>query len=73
MLRIKSFNELNMMIKNHEFSKLVPRGTKLPQVDAIVRAKNNNINSLRLARKTVNKTKAVDVWEDEKGFEKVEI
>jgi len=35
LLRIKSFNELNLMIKNHEFSKLVPRGTKLPQIDAI--------------------------------------
>ena len=29
LLRIKSFNELNFMIKNHEFSKLFPRGTKL--------------------------------------------
>ena len=35
LLRIKSFNELNLMIKNNEFSKLYPRGTKLPQVDAI--------------------------------------
>jgi len=35
LLRIKSFNELNLMIKNNEFSKLVPRGTKLPQIDAI--------------------------------------
>ena len=35
LLRIRSFNELNLMIKNHEFSKLLPRGTKLPQVDAI--------------------------------------
>jgi len=35
LLRVKSFNELNLMIKNHEFSKLFPRGTKLPQVDAI--------------------------------------
>ena len=28
---------------------------------------------MRLARKTVNKTEAVDVWECEKGFEKVEV
>ena len=35
LLRIKSFNELNFMIKSHEFSKLVPRRTKLAQVDAI--------------------------------------
>jgi len=31
--RIKSFNELSLMIKNHEFSQLFPRGTKLPQID----------------------------------------
>ncbi|WP_242947424.1 transposase [Desulfosporosinus lacus] len=42
-------------------------------IDVIVRAKNNNNNSLRLAKKTVNKTDAVEVWEDEKGFEKVEV
>ncbi|KLU66406.1 transposase DDE domain protein [Desulfosporosinus acididurans] len=35
LLRIKSFNELNFMIKNNEFSKLFPRGTKLPKIDAI--------------------------------------
>jgi len=35
LLRIKSFNELNLMIKNNEFSKLFPRGTKLPSIDAI--------------------------------------
>ncbi|MDT3701233.1 MAG: hypothetical protein RO469_17680 [Thermincola sp.] len=35
LLRIKSFNELNLMIKNHEFRQLFPRGTKLSQVDAI--------------------------------------
>ena len=28
---------------------------------------------MRLARKTVNKTEAVEVWECEKGFEKVEV
>lgn len=35
LLRIKSFNELNLMIQNHEFSQLFPRGTKLPKIDAI--------------------------------------
>ncbi|OOM72226.1 hypothetical protein [Clostridium sp. BL-8] len=35
LLRIKSFNELNLMIKNNEFSKLFPRGTRLLLVDAI--------------------------------------
>jgi hypothetical protein len=42
-------------------------------VDAIVRAKNNNNKSLRLAKKTANKTAAVEVWVDEQGFEKVEV
>lgn len=42
-------------------------------VITIIRAKNNNNNSLRLAKKTVNKTEAVEVWECEKGFEKVEV
>jgi hypothetical protein len=35
LLRIRSFNELNFMIKNREFSQLFPRGTKLPKTDAI--------------------------------------
>jgi len=42
-------------------------------IDAVVRAKNNNNRSLRLAKSKVNKTEAVDVWEDEKGFEKVNV
>jgi len=42
-------------------------------IDAIIRAKNNNNNSLRQVKKKVNKTEAVEVWESEKGFEKVEI
>jgi len=32
---MKSFNELSLFIKNREFSQLFPRGTKLPQIDAI--------------------------------------
>ncbi len=35
LLRIKSFNELSFMIKNHEFRQLFSRETKLPQLDAI--------------------------------------
>ena len=35
LLRVKSFNELNLMIKNNEFNKLFPRGMKTPKVDAI--------------------------------------
>ena len=42
-------------------------------INAIVRAKNNNNNSLRLVKKKVNKSEAVDVWEDEKGFEEVKV
>ncbi|WP_243450470.1 spermidine/putrescine ABC transporter substrate-binding protein [Desulfosporosinus sp. Sb-LF] len=42
-------------------------------IDAIVRAKNNNNKSLRLAKKAANKTEAVEVWVDEQGFEKVEV
>jgi len=42
-------------------------------IDVIIRAKNNNNNSLRLARKTVNQTEAVEVWECEKGSEKIEV
>jgi hypothetical protein len=32
---MKSLNELNLMIKNNEFSKLFPRNTRLPMVDTI--------------------------------------
>lgn len=35
LLRIKSFNELNLMIKNNEFIKLFKLGTKLPLIDTI--------------------------------------
>ncbi|AET68632.1 spermidine/putrescine-binding periplasmic protein [Desulfosporosinus orientis DSM 765] len=42
-------------------------------IDTIVRAKNNNNRSLRFVKKKTNKSVAVDIWEDEKGFKKVEI
>jgi len=35
LLRIKSFNELNCMLKENEFARLFPTGTKLPMIDAI--------------------------------------
>lgn len=35
LLRIRSFNELNNMIKDNEFQKLYKRGTKIPKNDAI--------------------------------------
>ncbi len=35
LLRIKSFNELNCMLKENEFIRLFPAGTRLPMIDAI--------------------------------------
>ncbi len=34
-LRIRSFNELNNMIKDNEFRNVVPNGVKLPKIDSI--------------------------------------
>jgi hypothetical protein len=34
-LRIRSFNALNNMIKENEFKNILPKGIKLPQIDAI--------------------------------------
>ena len=34
-LRIRSFNELNQMLNNNEFDKVLKRGIKLPKIDAI--------------------------------------
>ena len=42
-------------------------------VDAIVRTKNNNNNGIREVKKRVNKSERVEVWTDEKGFEKIEV
>ncbi|HEY8909123.1 MAG TPA: transposase [Desulfosporosinus sp.] len=42
-------------------------------IDSVFRAKNNNNSSLRLVKKKVNKLEAVECWECEKGFEKVEV
>jgi len=35
LLRIKSMNELNCMLKENEFKKLFKKATKLPQIDTI--------------------------------------
>ncbi len=35
LLRIRSMNELNLMLKNGEFRNLFPKGTKLPGIDTI--------------------------------------
>jgi len=42
-------------------------------VEVIVRAKNNNNNSIREVKKRVNKSELVEAWTDEKGFEKIEV
>jgi len=42
-------------------------------INTVVRAKNNNNKSLRLVKKKVNKSEAVDVRENEKGFDKIEV
>ena len=42
-------------------------------VDAIVRTKNNNNNSIREVKKKVNKLDIVETWKEEKGFEKIEV
>jgi len=48
-VRVKSFNELNLMIKNREFSQLFSLGTKLPKPDVIrVTLKVIDINRLKL-------------------------
>ena len=86
LLRIKSFNELNFMIKNHEFNQLFPRGTKLPQIDAIRDALKvidleglKQINYHIIKKSVENKVfedgtiDGYEVWEDEKEFEKVEV
>ena len=43
------------------------------EVDVIVRAKNNNNNSIREVKKRVNRSETVEAWTDEKGFEKIEV
>jgi hypothetical protein len=48
LLRIRSFNELNNMIKENEFNNILPKGIKLPQIDAIRDAlKVVNIKGIR--------------------------
>ncbi|WP_347707941.1 transposase [Clostridium sp. C2-6-12] len=42
-------------------------------VDAIVRTKNNNNNSIREVKKRVNKSDIVETWTEERGFEKIEV
>jgi hypothetical protein len=64
LLRIKSFNELNLMIKNNEFSRIIHRRKKVPKIDTIVRAKNNNNNSLRQVKKKANKMEPVEVFNE---------
>ncbi len=47
-LRVRSFNELNNMIKGKEFNKVLSKGMRLPQIDAIRDAlKVINLSKLR--------------------------
>lgn len=42
-------------------------------IDVVVRVKNNNNNSIREVKKKANKSETIEVWRDEKGFEKVDV
>ncbi len=42
-------------------------------VDVIVRAKENNITSLKQIKKKTNKQEPIAIWNNEKGFESVKI
>ena len=60
LLRIRSFNELNLMIKNGEFKNLFPKKTKFPGIDAIRDTiKTIKIEELRIAIKNIVK-KAIE-------------
>lgn len=53
LLRIKSFNELNNLIKSNEFQKWYPRGIKFPKKDTI----RNTLKVMDMGRlRTVNKS-----------------
>ncbi len=53
LLRVRSFNELNNLIKGNEFQKLYPRGIKFPKIDTI----RNTLKVLDMGRlRTVNKS-----------------
>jgi len=43
------------------------------KIDVIVRAKDNNINSLKQVKKSTNKKEPVEIWEKEEGFESVTV
>ncbi|HEY8804700.1 MAG TPA: hypothetical protein VIM42_06250 [Clostridium sp.] len=42
-------------------------------IDVVARAENNNNKRLRQVKKKVNKLEPIEVWNDEKGLEKVEV
>jgi hypothetical protein len=67
LLRVRSFNELNCMIKENEFKNILPKGIKLPKIDAIRDAlKVINLKSLRQMLKHII-TKARDNKVFDKG------
>ena len=49
LLRVRSFNELNNLIKGNEFQKLCPRGTHRPKIDTIGNAVEAVIGLLFIA------------------------
>lgn len=42
-------------------------------INVVIRAKENNINSLRDVKKRTNKKEPVEIWENEKGLESIKI
>jgi len=42
-------------------------------IDVIVRAKDNNINSLWQVKRSTNKIEPIEIWEKEKGFESIRV
>ena len=42
-------------------------------IDVIVRAKKNKNNSIRQVKRETNKQDPIEIWTDEKGFERVEV
>jgi hypothetical protein len=67
LMRVRSFNTLNSMIKDNEFKNILPKGIKLPKIDAIRDAlKVINLKSLRQMLKHII-TKARDNKVFDKG------
>jgi len=54
LLRVRSFNELNNLIKGNEFQKMYLKGTKLPKIDSIRNTlKVLELSGLRMVNKSI--------------------